>query len=196
MSKVQILGSPKDALYEYAEWVIRRGLGTMERPLLGGIAWADPAVCVVLHRDGRFQTELVILKPGARVPLHAHPETETIDFYISGAGHARMLGPDGAWVKGARGAWLTPEGRSERQVARLLRGKGVRVPADVWHEAEALSSGAAFLSIQEWRGHVPTVLVDNWVGPALSAVHAARLAAATHAVRLAAATMRAGAAHA
>lgn len=114
-------------------------------------------VASVVHREGRFQTELVQALPNNRVPAHRHPHINALEVHISG---------DLRIVIGA-----TPEeAESSLEKARIIperfaRRKSFQIPGEAWHAAKTGPKGASFFSFQEWTGEVPlTAAGVDWEG--------------------------------
>jgi hypothetical protein len=146
----------------------------MSKPLdtilpLPGVVDFDQGTAIVLWRYGRFQVELITLRPGAGFPLeHRHPDVDTIDIPF---GSEVPLTMDGKPCK------AQPRRRSAgacTKVPLLLN----RITENDWHGATKVKKGSAFFSVQEWKNGVePTSVVLNWQGPVLGANHLKMLGA-------------------
>lgn len=104
------------------------------------------ATCIVLFRSGRWQVELLILRPGADVPKHRHDRVESVELRIGGSGHAEI------------GGRAVPERERRRSLAANL----LSIPRGCPHVGKAGPKGTAFLSFQMWSGFADFVATD-WV---------------------------------
>lgn len=131
-------------LYKYASFILAR-----ETSLLRAIEFRQyPAlVASVIHREGRFQTELVQAFPNQSLPAHRHPHINALEILLSGDLRiTKGLTPASAVERLSRAHW-TPEEK--------VRLRPFFIPATAWHAAESGERGAMFLSVQEWIGYAP-----------------------------------------
>lgn len=114
-------------------------------------------VASVVHREGLFQTELVMGFPNQSVPAHRHPNIEAIERHISGDLRICVGStPEEADLALER-ACLIPE--------RYARGKSFPIPSTCWHAAKTGPKGATFWSFQQWSGKVPQTCAGiDWEG--------------------------------
>jgi hypothetical protein len=126
--------------------------GLLTRPPQDGIIHADGVTGIVVYRAGPLQIELVIVGPMVSIPVHAHPDVESIEMGFSG-------GIDLFVEQEQRAFARTP--RADGTSRNL--GRCVYVPANAMHSGYANESGASFLSIQRWlNGVAPGFIRRNW----------------------------------
>lgn len=115
---------------------------------------------IVLHRDGQFQTELVIMHPNAPEwpGEHRHPHVESIEGALYDC-----LGVT------KNGAVVTrPDGKLGHIPLVHL------APTD-WHRSPSKPHGSALLSFQRWAdGYSPTSVGLDWEGEPSHPSHAAQ----------------------
>lgn len=148
----------RDDLRDYAESVFARTTELLScRPIdARDFGRFD---CVVLHRLGKFQTELVRIRPGVVVAPHVHPTVDAIDLGV--AGDADLV------VDGKRFA----EGYPPERRARLLKRIGIRIGAGIPHGGRVGKDEFVFLSCQRWIRPPEWVALD-WLGKPVSQRHA------------------------
>lgn len=144
----------KDDLHAYAERVVAMPLSA---PILGRDY--GPVHSSLLHRDGKFQTELVTVRPGVVLPEHRHPGVDSIECPLEGFIRFRINGED------------PYAGVSDERLARFAIGKLVRIAEDAWHSGRAGPEGVKFLSMQRWTGE-QSLIGERWVGATVSKEHA------------------------
>ncbi len=122
---------------------------------------AGQVVTMVVDRDGPFQAELVVLKPGGGFPYeHRHPNVNSFEVHFCGF-TPLTINQRPAHMRAIRRP-TDPDG------APLFL---VRVKATDWHGAELSREGGSFFSVQEWFDAAPTSVLLNWEGQPISTEH-------------------------
>lgn len=116
------------------------------RPRLDLISADDRATRLILFREGCWQVELVVFRPGAIVPAHRHDRVESLELGVADSG---------GWIRigNRRGEHRALRGPLAANLVPL--GKGVK------HEGAAGPKGSAFLSFQKWDGE-PGFIHEDW----------------------------------
>src|SRR5690349_7725871 len=80
---LRCLFGERDDLHDYAA-AVRAALAEhlAANPL--SLLSSDSFDCAVAHRIGNFQAEVVKMHPDAPVPMHIHPNVDSIDLLVSG----------------------------------------------------------------------------------------------------------------
>lgn len=159
MAKLRCLYGVKDDLHEYTEAVRERvGLGCISLRDFGKFTGA------VFHRTGRFQAELLYIRPNETLPLHVHPGVDSIDLGLDGDALIQISGKTIA------------EGYSPERRLALLRSTGLRIAQDAPHGGYVGPHGFLFFSCQRWAGE-PSHIGLAWAGAPCSDAHARLLEA-------------------
>lgn len=112
---------------------------------------------IVLHRDGQFQTELVISHPQAPAwpGEHCHPQVDSIEVALFDC-------------KG-----LTRNGELVEKPDAVYAGRYlVHLRPDDLHGSKFSEDGISLLSCQKWaEGILPTSVGENWAGTPVSDEH-------------------------
>lgn len=156
------LNEIRDDLHAYAESITKRFRMLATAPLYGLASFSEkPVQTLIMHRDGRFQTELCMFGPGVDVPEHHHPGVDSIEWLVAGTLRFKVNGEYPEYARKLRGrvSW---------------RFAAVRINQTDLHTVEIGERGAAFLSIQRWNERAPIHIGDNWVGAPCSSAHAGR----------------------
>ena len=151
---LRCLGAVRDDLHDYAEEIHARLAEHLEAM---PVAYADFGNFdgIVLHRRGWFQAELISVMPGAFVPPHVHPETDSVDILVEGNVAAFHIG--------------------RHKIRSFTKGLGLRIPAMEVHGATVAHSGVAFVSCQRWQ-RPPTHIALDWRGQVVAPMHGMQLA--------------------
>lgn len=154
----------EDDLHAYAERMTE-GLGGS----FATLPWAGPfktdatygpVRTGLLHREGRYQVEIVEVAPNTTLPVHRHPGVDTIECPVRGLMRFTVHGVD-PYEK-------IPDTRLER----FQQGKLIRIDAGAWHAGRSGPEGAAFLSMQRWPAEsAMTLLGECWEGAPMSEDH-------------------------
>lgn len=127
----------------YTRWMLSQPLWTLLSSVVEVRVMQiheGPINCIVLHRDGRFQTEMFSGVGPAIIPTHAHPHIESLE--------CMLVGELSLKIDGFR--------HSEKGWARIRRG--------AVHGARIIGRDTALLSFQHWSGDVPlTSTIVDWV---------------------------------
>jgi hypothetical protein len=111
---------------------------------------------IVLHRQGQYQTELVIALPETdRWPgEHRHPHVDSIEVAVWDCDD------------------LTRNGVPVRVPDLIYRGRGLvhLLPTD-WHGSKATEHGISLLSCQHWIDREPSSVGLDWEGQPVHAAH-------------------------
>lgn len=146
-----------DPLANFANWFLEQPLKALRPPKFPIYAFGD-VVCIVLHRSGQFQVELVIAMPNHKgFPAHCHPNVDSIQIALAGE-------PD-----------FTLEGRhisTQEQIngeavdgSSLLCGTFIRTKEGQEHGADFGKEGGMFLNIEYWKnGIAPSSTGLDWNG--------------------------------
>lgn len=141
-------------LREYCARVLdrrARGGTLMLRAPVDGIRFYEGGGCIVVHRDGQFQAELMFQKPNIQVERHIHADVESVDFLISGDVFAELNGVMEVEPKPPR-----PDGLAHD----FLRGHDFPLAVD--HAGASGPRGACVLCVQRWHnGRTPTSIIDG-----------------------------------
>lgn len=149
-------------LGQYCRWVLSQPFGLLRPPrdalrmrtIAGEFAGdlSGRSSIIVMHRDGRYQTELVSVMGPGEFPPHRHPHLDSIEVLL--AGDIEFL-VDGRTVLRP----IEDEGNS-------LFGAKVRVRKNAAHGGRVGDKGAVFLSVQRWdKAFEPSSVVVDWDGP-------------------------------
>ena len=162
MAKFRCLYGVHDDLHDFTE----HALSTL--PLGGLNARADmgahygPVHAAVLHREGIYQIELVVVQPDFQIPTHTHIGTDSIEYSLFGG------------VRFEVGGEKLFDNMDDQRFMHFVRGKGLRIANDMPHGGRSLSGlGAMFLSFQRWTTPM-TPLGDNYQGVTMSDEHQQR----------------------
>lgn len=128
----------------FAKWFLRDGRFPLTPSEKAIHIFSEYAMESILFRESCWQVELVVLLPGAIVPLHRHNRAVSCDLMVAGTGIVNV------------GSRL----RTYRPQASLLASL-VRVDKGVWHGGQPTSGGAVYLSFQQWDDE-PSFLSDDW----------------------------------
>lgn len=141
MAKLKCLYSVRDDLHAFAEHALNTLTFAQMNAPLSWMVDHTAVQCAILHREGPYQVELVVARPGIVIPVHTHPGTDSIEYTVSGGVRLHVDGRD-----------LTDTMDEDRFFA-FMKGKGVRIPADALHGGQVHPVlGAMFLSFQRWEG--------------------------------------------
>jgi hypothetical protein len=149
-------------LDEYLYWFANEGPSLPMVPA-DGITWLDSTPRIVLHREGQFQTQLVVGKPTASFIAHAHPNIDAYELYVGGEFSLVIDGVESA-----------PKESMLERVEGVSRwwGRAVRIKPGVVHSGTYGPKGGAFLSIQHWlNGVTPSFVHLDWAGEPLDDKH-------------------------
>ena len=100
--------------------------------------------CIVF-REACWQIEIVCMPPGLAVPSHRHLRVSSADLRLAAFDSLAVVG----------GHAYSNEQRGSLAANLLL------IPRGVWHEGSSGTSGAMFLSFQQWEGE-PGYLGEDW----------------------------------
>lgn len=163
MRKRCLFGTADD-LHAYAE---RMTADLHHLPLPGPFkvdANYGPVQSGLLHREGKFQVEIVQVDPNTVLPVHRHPGVDSIECPLAGLMRFQVEGVDPY----AR----IPDSRLER----FALGRLLRIDAGAWHAGRAGPKGAIFLSIQRWAPELAMAMVgERWEGKPVSLQHSRRI---------------------
>ncbi len=147
-----------DDLHEYAERVLKMPLGG----LLSEFSMSKdygPFTSIVLHRDGRFQTEMVIIEPNTMITDHTHPGVDSIECTLLGGVRLHVSG---------HGPSNTAD---DKAVFDSMRGKLVRISGSAKHGGLVGKDGVTFLSMQRWNDIPIGYIGIQWSGLPVSSIH-------------------------
>lgn len=113
----------------------------------------------ILRSDLRFQVEVVTVAPNTVLPLHRHPDVDSIDIMVEGD---ILIDVEGVIIAG--------DYSCERRAA-FLNGKGLRIAADALHGGVVGPQGVTFLSCQRWKMLPLPSIGLNWAGPRVTPEH-------------------------
>lgn len=122
--------------------------------------WVNGNAGVTLYRDERFQVQLWIFPPRARVTDHRHPGMDIWLVRVAGKLRFRL---HGAYV---------PLSDADRMEWGGMKTWCLHVPPGAMHGADIGESGASFLTVAERvDGRVPESVHLIWDGPPLDEEH-------------------------
>jgi quercetin dioxygenase-like cupin family protein len=143
--------SPDDSVRSFAVWWLRH---KPFRPPVDAVTHVGGFSGVTLYRQGQFQVQFFIAKPNASAPKHSHPNIDSVEYGIAGAGQDTF--------------------KSERNVH--IGGLFMIAPCET-HTAQAGPGGGAFLSFQKWlNGVEPSSVELDWSGEPIDEMHAKEIA--------------------
>ena len=151
-------------LYELREWFLSLKVGAI-RPV--EFRNSGNRCSTVLHREPPYGVELIVWQPGCVVPVHHHPNMESLVESVNGDGVLLLGETEEEAKKKLERASFWP--------ARKLRSKLVHIPAGAWHGGKTGDTGMIFYSFQKWSGQVEqSVAGQDWKGPALPTPNVSR----------------------
>lgn len=157
------------SLREFAKWFLSQPISVLRPPRSAIYQFELPSGVVqsiVLYRGAPFQVELISglplqgwqSKANSAVPEHCHPNVDSIEYVLCGEIGFTICGQPVCSDSEVSG--IAEDGAS------LMCGKRMHIKPNVPHGAAIGPSGAAFLSIQEWReGATITSVGIDWDGP-------------------------------
>lgn len=129
----------------------RRGRLLALHPPADGIRFYSEGGCIVVHREGQFQAELMFQRPNVAIGGHAHPHVESVDFLLCGDVYAVLDGVTEVAPKPPR-----PNGLARD----FLRAH--EFPLNVCHAGASGERGACVLCVQRWTaGVAPTSIITD-----------------------------------
>jgi hypothetical protein len=153
----------KDDLHDYAEAIRARVNEVFTAPAISTMGFGNFTGWVTA-RSGNLQAEIIHVPAFEVLPLHSHPNVDSIDLYV--AGDVDLT------ISGVRIAHGYPRARR----MRLLRELGLRIARDALHGGQALEQGFTFVSCQRWLV-APAHIGLDWRGPPSTSQHARLLEA-------------------
>lgn len=156
-----------DVLTDYLKWFLRQPLALATlAPRTGTTVMDHSSVATLcLHREGQYQVELVLMKPGSPEwpGEHRHPN---VDSYEVAVFYPMPFKKNGLLLSGPE--LVVTVGAIKCDCVRLF-------PTD-WHGALSPPYGAAILSVQKWQNHiVPTSVGLDWDGEPTTEGHKCQL---------------------
>lgn len=143
MSALPNFGGPR----AFARYMLE-GDRLLLRPQLDQIHHDGRALEAVLFREGCWQVEMVVIGPGAEVPVHRHNRCDSVDLLVGGSG---TINVDPCVI-----GRFVGDAHKGRLAANL-----VRVPRGAWHGGKVGPKGIVFISFQQWQG--PAQLIgEDW----------------------------------
>ena len=146
---------PTDELEHYLASVIK------EKPILNppsnGLTFVEGLCAYVVHREGQFQTQFIIVNPGIKIPEHQHPNVDSFEVTVYGIN-------------------FTHSGQMALREDQNVFGRSIRVrPRDI-HGGWAGEKGGCFISVQHWQnGVAPTSVGLDWDGEDMGAIHRSKI---------------------
>ena len=131
-------------------------------PPVGGLWFTAGLPGLTLYAFGQFQVQLFIFPAGTEVPMHRHPNVDTIEMNVAGNYDFRVGGVSAIPMEFVM---------DRRNGLSRWWGRGVRVLPDAWHDLSVYDEGAAFLSIQHWLRGEPTTVGLDWEGAPVNELH-------------------------
>lgn len=138
---------PYDALSTFLKWYVETR-PPVQIPV-DGVSWYEGLVGVVLYRAGQFQVQRFVLQPGIEVPDHRHPHVDSYE-----------IAEWGLEFRHSGQIVLPLRVKEKRSLVPLC----IRVNAVDWHGGRAGARGGTFLSVQQWRGILPSSVGNDWEG--------------------------------
>ena len=140
------------SLRAYARWIMDFGWRPRLSLMRSEERWAE----IVLHRDGCWQTELAVIRPGVVVPRHRHHTVESLDCVVGGSGSLTIL-------PHCENLTISDLDVLPGPILHCL----LRVPKAAWHGGRTFEYGAAFLSFQRWDTDARLITQDweAWRSP-------------------------------
>jgi quercetin dioxygenase-like cupin family protein len=136
---------------EFAVWWLRHR--PLRVPSADAVRHVEGFAGVTLFRDGPFQAQLFVVRPGQRSTVHAHPNIDSVEYGLAGDGEDTFT--------------------SERN--RRLGALVMIAPGEM-HAAGAGAGGGAFISFQKWlNGVAPSSVELDWSGAPMDPEHAAQI---------------------
>lgn len=100
----------------------------------------------LVYRSNNYQIERVILPPYVKVPLHRHPNVDSYEFPLWGAGDI-VIGHRKFFTKEEIAPW-----------------KPCFVSRKTWHAGYGYERESAFLSVQYWTIPITGTISTDWEG--------------------------------
>lgn len=159
MAKLHCLYAVRDDLHDFAERFVSTVTFAQLNAPCGLLKDFGDFQCGILHREGAFQVEMMVVRPGVVIPPHTHPGTDSIEYPVTG-GVRLYVGDKDPFTK-----------LDDERFLSFIKGKGIRIAGDAVHGGQAHPTmGAVFLSIQRWsidQAHI----AQNYDGAGVSPAH-------------------------
>lgn len=136
-------------------WLAETPIG----PPLGACVFVNGNTGLTLYRDDRFQVQLWVFPPRARVTDHAHPG---VDIWLVRVAGKILFRLDGGY---------SPLWQADRTEWRGMKTWALHVRPGALHGAVIGETGASFLTISESLSETPKSVHMTWEGPPLDEEH-------------------------
>lgn len=151
-------------LKEFAEWY-RDNNYPLRPPFDSGVYVTDEAVSYVLYREGQYQAELYLVKPGKMPPEHSHPNVENIIIVLGGTLECSV---DGKTLD-AEPYWNKANADGTSVMFGYIT-DNLKHPST--HSVGGGPNGVALISFEKWHPNVkPTSISLDWAGPPVGSIH-------------------------
>jgi hypothetical protein len=157
-----------NTLKEFVDWYIENKY-PLRPPFDSGVYVTDFSNSFILYREGQYQVELYLIKPGTLPADHSHPNVENIIMVLGGT----IEGSVNNQVHDVSHLWnkSNPDGTS------ILFGKLTEpliYPST--HSVGGGPNGCAVMTFEKWpEGVKPTSVIYDWGGPPVGEFHRSAL---------------------
>ena len=153
---------------EFAEWY-RDNKYPLRPPSDGRVYVTDETFSYVLYREGQFQAELYLVKPGLLPPEHSHPTVDNIIMVLGGTIECSVNGQ----LMDAKPYWDQTNADGTSVMFGVLTGE-LTYPST--HSVGGGPNGSAMISFEHWpEGVKPTSISLDWEGNPVGNIHANEL---------------------
>ena len=147
---------------EFRDWYIANG-SPLRPPFRQPVFHTDNAMSLCMFREGRFQVEMYLTKPGSTTPPHTHAGVDSAFVYLAGNIQFYLEGRDNPDVQ----QWQKPNKNGNH----FLLGTTVDSPDMTPHWLNIGPEGGAFLSFEYWKNEDPVSVTVNWQGQTVGTEH-------------------------
>lgn len=151
-------------LKEFANWYIENKL-PIRPPYDAKVHFTDESFSYVIYREGQYQAELYLIKPGKLPPDHGHPNVENIVMVlggtIEGSVNNQILDVSHLWDKHNADGTSVLFGHL---TDTLLHPNT--------HSVGGGPRGCAVITFEKWpEGTTPTSIILDWSGSPVGDIH-------------------------
>lgn len=153
-----------NTLTEFVHWYIDNNL-PIRPPYDGEVYFTDESFSYVLYREGQYQAELYLIKPGALPPDHGHPNVENIIMILGGT----IEGSINNKINDVSHLWNKHNIDGTSVFFKKLTDP---LKFGDTHSIGGGPKGCAVITFEKWpEGVTPTSITRDWAGPPVGVIH-------------------------